>query len=174
MSVSKTIRFNLSPSGIGRAISELKAYKQEIRRKTEIFQKRFAHEVANLAQSGFDASYLDYHLDGETTPASVSVDVSNAGNTCFVTANGEDAVWIEFGAGVYYNGNAGSSPNPWGEKLGYTIGSYGKGQGKRKVWGYYRDGELILTHGTPATMPMYNALKQACDNIWSIAREVFG
>lgn len=172
--MSKTIRFNLSPSGIGRAISELKAYKQEIRRKTEIFQNRFAQEVANLAQAGFDASYLDYHLDGETTPANVSVDVSNAGNTCFVTANGEDAVWIEFGAGVYYNGNAGSSPNPWGEKLGYTIGSYGKGQGKRKVWGYYRDGELILTHGTPATMPMYNALKQACDNIWSIAREVFG
>ena len=58
--------------------------------------------------------------------------------------------------------------------MGYTIGSYGKGLGKRKVWGYYRDGELILTHGTPATMPMYNALKQACDNIWSIAREVFG
>lgn len=172
--MGRTIRFDLSTRGIGNAIRELKAYKQEIRRNTELFQKRFAQEVAKLAQAGFDVSYLDYQIDGETTPATVAVDVTSAGDTCFVTAYGEDAVWIEFGAGVYYNGNAGSSPNPWGEKLGYTIGSYGKGQGKRKVWGYYRDGELILTHGTPATMPMYNALKQACDNIWSIAREVFG
>ena len=172
--MGKTIRFNLSVSGIGRAISELKAYKRDIARKTEIFQKRFAEEVAKLAQSGFDSSYLDYQVDGETTPATVSVDVTSDGNTSFVTAYGEDAVWIEFGAGVYYNGASGSSPHPKGQELGYTIGSYGKGQGKRKVWGYYRDGELILTHGTPATMPMYNALKQACDNIWSIAREVFG
>lgn len=172
--MGRTIRFDLSTRGIGNAIRELKDYKQDIRRKTEAFQKRFAQEVANLAQAGFDASYLDYQIDGETTPATVAVDVTSAGDTCFITAYGEDAVWIEFGAGVYYNGNAGSSPNPWGENLGYTIGSYGKGQGKRKVWGYYRDGELILTHGTPATMPMYNALKQACDNIWSIAREVFG
>lgn len=172
--MAKTIRFQLSRSGINGAISELKSYKQEIRRKTETFRKRFAQEVAKLAQSGFDSSYLDYRLDGETTPATVSVDVTSNGSASFVTAYGEDAVWIEFGAGVYYNGAAGSSPNPWGEQVGYTIGSYGKGLGKRKVWGYYRDGELILTHGTPATMPMYNALKQACDNIWSIAREVFG
>lgn len=173
--MGKTIRFNLSVSGIGRAISELKAYKRDIARKTEVFQQRFSQEVAKLAQSGFDASYLDYRLDGETTPATVSVDVTSNGSASFVTAYGEDAVWIEFGAGVYYNGAAGSSPNPWGEQVGYTIGSYGKGMGQKRVWGYYsEDGELILTHGTPATMPMYNALKQACDNIWSIAREVFG
>lgn len=172
--MSKTIRFDLSARGISGAISELKAYKRDISQKTEAFRKRFAEEVAKLAQTGFDASYLDYLVDGETTPATVSVDVLNHGSTSFVTAYGEDAVWIEFGAGVYYNGSAGSSPHPKGQELGFTIGSYGKGQGKRKVWGYYRDGELILTHGTPATMPMYNALKQACDNIWSIAREVFG
>lgn len=172
--MAKTIRFDLSLSGIRGAISELNACKQDIRRKTEAFRKRFAEEVAALAQSGFDASYLDYQLDGETTPATVAVDVTGNGNSSFVTAYGEDAVWIEFGAGVYYNGSAGSSPNPLGQGLGYTIGSYGKGMGKQKVWGYYRDGELILTHGTPATMPMYNALKQTCDNIWSIAREVFG
>lgn len=172
--MGKTIRFDLSTSGISTAIRELKAYKQGIRGNTEKFRKRFAEEVAKLAQSGFDASYLDYQVNGETTRSTVSVDVMNNGSTSFVTAYGEDAVWIEFGAGVYYNGSAGSSPHPKGQELGFTIGSYGKGQGKRKVWGYYRDGELILTHGTPATMPMYNALKQACDNIWSIAREVFG
>lgn len=174
MSVPETIRFNLSTSGINRAISELKAFQQDIHRKGETFRERFAAEVANLAQAGFDASYLDYQTNGETTPSTVSVATASDGNTTFVTAYGEDAVWIEFGAGVYYNGTAGSSPSPWGSKNGFTIGSYGKGQGKKNVWGYYRNGELILTHGTPATMPMYHALKTACDNIWKIALEVFG
>lgn len=173
--MAKTIRFQLSRSGINGAISELKSYKQEIRRKTETFRKRFAQEVAKLAQAGFDASAVDYLVDGSTTPSVVNVDVTNGSGVSFVTASGEDAVWIEFGAGVYYNGAAGSSPNPWGGKLGFTIGSYGKGMGQKRVWGYYsEDGELILTRGTPATMPMYHALKSACDNIYSIAREVFG
>lgn len=175
MSVGKKIRFDLSTRGIGQAISELKAYRNDLRRKEEEFLRRFSREVATLAQAGFDAAYLDYQVNGETTPATVSVDVTSAGGTSFVTAYGEDAIWIEFGAGVYFNGSAGGSPHEWGAKNGFTIGSYGKGMGRKKTWGYYsEDGELILTHGTPATMPMYHALKQACDNIWSIAREVYG
>lgn len=172
--MAKTIRFDLSKRSIDSAIRELKDYKAEIRRKTEEFRKRFAEEVMKLAQAGFDASTVDHIIGEESTPANVSVNATSIGNTTFITAQGEDAIWVEFGAGVYYNGAAGSSPNPWGQELGYTIGSYGKGHGKRKVWGYYRDGELVLTHGTPATMPMYNALKQTCDNIWNIAEEVFG
>lgn len=45
--------------------------------------------------------------------------------------------------------------------------------GKRKVWGFYKNGSLTLTHGTPATMPMYNAMKTVCDEISEIAKEVF-
>lgn len=90
-----------------------------------------------------------------------------------VIAAGEDAVWVEFGAGVYHNGSAGSSPHPKGAELGFTIGGYGKGMGKRKTWGFYEDGELRLTHGAPAVMPMYNAMKTVCDEIASIAKEVF-
>ena len=45
--------------------------------------------------------------------------------------------------------------------------------GKRQVWGFYEDGELKLTHGAPATMPMYNAMKIVCDEIVAIAKEVF-
>lgn len=170
----KKISFEISTSDIDRAIEELKDFRREIGEKGEAFRKRFAEEVAKLAQAGFDASYVDYLTNGDTTPSTVSVATTSNGNTTFVTAYGEDAIWIEFGAGVYYNGAAGSSPNPWGAENGFTIGSYGKGHGRQKTWGYYEDGKLVLTHGTPATMPMYHALKDACDNIWSIAREVFG
>ena len=91
-----------------------------------------------------------------------------------VIANGEDAVWVEFGAGVYHNGSVGSSPHPKGAELGMTIGSYGNGRGSRRVWGYYDEGGLVLTRGTPAQMPMYSAAKAVCEKIDEIARRVFG
>ena len=59
------------------------------------------------------------------------------------------------------------------EIVSFKVG-YGKGMGKRQTWGFYEDGELRLTHGTPAIMPMYNALKTVCDEIAGIAKEVFG
>ena len=143
----KVIRIRLSEKDIDRAIKELEQYKLEIIRKTELLRKKIAERIGTLAQSGF--------------------------NGAVVIAAGEDAVWVEFGAGVYHNGSAGSSPHPKGAELGFTIGGYGKGMGKRKTWGFYEDGELRLTHGAPAVMPMYNAMKTVCDEIASIAKEVF-
>ena len=76
---------------------------------------------------------------------------------------------------MYHNGSAGRSPNPYGNDLGFTIGSYGKGYGKKQVWGYYdEDNNLVLTRGTPATMPMYNATQEIMRKSVEIAREVFG
>ena len=48
-----------------------------------------------------------------------------------------------------------------------------KSNGKLQTWGFYEDGELRLTHGTPAIMPMYNAMKTICDETADIAKEVF-
>jgi hypothetical protein len=80
---------------------------------------------------------------------------------------------VEFGAGVYHNGSVGSSPHPKGVELGYTIGSYGKGYGKGRAWGYYDNGELRITRGTPAKMPMYTATQSIINKAVSIAREVW-
>lgn len=106
--------------------------------------------------------------------AEVTVSVEHKSGSSLVIASGEDAIWVEFGAGVYHNGSAGSSPHPKGTELGFTIGGYGKGDGKKNIWGYYSDGELKLTHGTPAKMPMYRAVQTVCNEIASIAKEVFG
>lgn len=46
---------------------------------------------------------------------------------------GRELLFIEFGAGIHYNGSAGSSPHPKGNEFGYTIGSYGKGLGKKTI-----------------------------------------
>lgn len=170
------VRFALDAKSIAKAIKEIEQYKQEILRKINELRRRIAERIAEDASSGFASSIVDDLLpnSGGARAANVSVEVSDSGNTTLVIANGQDAVWCEFGAGVYHNGSVGSSPHPKGAELGFTIGSYGKGLGSKNVWGFYENGELKLTHGAPASMPMYTDCQSACDDIANIAREVFG
>ena len=176
--MSKTIKFGLSPSEIQRAINEVEKFKTDFLKKVDIYRKRIAEEIAVQASIYFDNSVMDDVINGSPRKPDVSVDWSDDGKIAVVVANGEDAVWCEFGAGVYHNGSVGSSPNPYAKDLGFTIGSYGKGRGQQKVWGYYTDPEnktgLVLTHGTPASMPMYNAAQEVLRKSVEIAREVFG
>ncbi|MDR0821696.1 MAG: hypothetical protein LBN40_04445 [Oscillospiraceae bacterium] len=167
------ISFGLSEREIGKAIKELEQYKQELIRKTALLREKVADRIASLARSGFNGAVVDDVLKGGVKTAQVDVSLNNTNDVSLVIANGEDAIWVEFGAGVFHNGSAGSSPHPEGSALGFTIGGYGKGMGKKEVWGYYEGDELRLTHGTPAIMPMYNAVKTVCDEIADIAREVF-
>lgn len=170
---TRIIHCDLSEREIDRASKELKKYKQELIHKTALFRKRLAEQITSDAQNGFVGAIVDDVLKGEKRVAKVTVTFTSQNNVSTVIASGEDAVWVEFGAGVYHNGSAGTSPHPSGVELGMTIGGYGKGQGKKSVWGFYEDGELRLSHGAPATMPMYKAVKIACDNIANIAKEVF-
>ena len=176
--MSKTIKFGLSTSEIQRAIKEVKEFKKDFQKKVDTYRKRIAEEIAVNASTYFDNSVMDDVINGSPRKPDVDVTFSDNGKISVVVANGEDAVWCEFGAGVYRNGSVGSSPHPRGNDLGFTIGSYGKGRGKQKVWGYYTDPEsktgLVLTHGTPASMPMYNAAQEVLRKSVEIAREVFG
>jgi hypothetical protein len=55
-----------------------------------------------------------------------------------------------------------------------AIGTYGKGNGAKEVWGYLgSDGKIHLTRGTPASMPLYKAVQSVSRDIARIAREVF-
>ena len=167
----KVIEFSLSE--IDKAILELEKYKIEFQKKVDTYRKRIAEEIAVNASLNFGSSVIDDRLRGGPRKPNVVVDVNDRGNISVVVANGEDAVWCEFGAGVYHNGSVGSSPNPYGKKLGFTIGSYGFGRGKQTAWGYYDNGEVVITRGTPASMPMYNAVQEVTKKAIEIAREVW-
>lgn len=170
----RVISFGLSTKEIDRALRELADYKQEIIRKTELLRDKVAERLAEEAKTGFSGAVVDDLVKGGQKFAQVDVSVDNRGSVTVVVASGEDAVWVEFGAGVYHNGSPGSSPHPNGAELGMTIGGFGKGNGKKEVWGYYEDGELKLTRGTPARMPMARAVTTVCNDIKEIAKEVFG
>lgn len=163
------------PSSVDKAVRELRRRSDWIKRKMEELRERVAYFIAKDASAVFNTAVAEDDMREGIVTGSVQVSVEPGGdNTTLIIADGEDAVFMEFGAGVYYNGAVGSSPNPWGNDLGFTIGSYGKGNGKKEVWAYTgADGQIHLTHGTPASMPLYKAVQSVRQDIVNIAREVF-
>lgn len=176
----KTISFGLSEKEIDRAIREVEQFKRDFQSKCQELLRRVAERLAEEAQQGFNGAIVDDLTANTGSPrkASVAVRAENRGDYFAVVADGTDAVWVEFGAGVYHNGSVGSSPNPLaGNATGVpnppiAIGTFGE-NGKKKAWGFYENGELRITHGTPAAMPMYNAVQTVSREVIEIAREVF-
>ena len=130
-------------------------------------------ERMNNASYKFDKDNIMSGADpSHNTFVRISKFGSNVKATLVVT--GRELLFIEFGAGVSFNTKAGSSPHKKGEEFGFTIGSYGKGYGSRKVWGYYNDnGDLVLTRGVKAEMPMYYADIAMIQSVVEVARRVF-
>ena len=55
------------------------------------------------------------------------------------------------------------------------IGSYGKGNGQKKVWGYYdENNQLVLTRGVKATMPVLKAEQKIIEDYKNVVKKVFG
>ena len=174
--MSKTITIDVfDPASIDRAVNEIREYSRWVQRKTDELRERIAYFIAKDASAVFNTAVAEDDMREGVITGNVEVSVEPQGdNTTVIIASGKDAVFMEFGAGVYYNGSVGSSPNPLGTALGFTIGSYGKGNGAKEVWGYYGDdGEIHLTHGAPASMPLYKAVQSVSRDIARIAREVF-
>lgn len=130
-------------------------------------------ERMNNASYTFDENNV---MSGADPSHNTFVRISKFGSNVKATlvVIGRELLFIEFGAGVSFNAKVGSSPHSKGEEFGFTIGSYGKGYGSRKVWGYYNDnGDLVLTRGVKAEMPMYYADMAMIDSVVEVARRVF-
>jgi hypothetical protein len=173
--MSRTITIDIfNPASIDAAVKEIRDYADWVKRKTNELRERVAYFIAKDASAVFNTAVADDLIGEGAVIGSVDVVVEDNGNMTLVIANGEDAVFMEFGAGVYYNGPVGSSPNPLGTELGFTIGSYSTHKPDKEIWGYKgEDGEIHLTHGTPASMPLYRAVQRVWKDIDRIAQEVF-
>lgn len=168
----KTIKMNISSRSIQSAIDELGRYKDDIKRKNEEFVRKLCEIGIPIIDQNISSAKGDSDKSHNTYIKMNSFGDYSKGT---LVCEGRDLLFIEFGAGVHYNGSAGSSPHPKGQELGYTIGSYGKGHGKEDYWFYYADsGESVKSHGTEATMPVYKASVEIIQNIRKVAKEVFG
>lgn len=175
----KVIDINIfDPKSIDAAITELNRYKASINIKTELLRQRVAEFIRARSQTGFDNSIADEYTEKTQQQwglspkmSSVSVTTQSGEDVVLVVATGDDAIFIEFGAGVHFNGAAGASPNPWGKEQLLLIGEYGRGQGVNDKW---RITNGVWSYGTKATMPMYRAVQELKERFPSMAKEVFG
>ena len=160
--MSQTINVPLSGRGIERLIQETENWKNRLQERTAVFLDRVAQEGMERASVKFSQAVYDGTND---------VSVTAGGATLF----------IEFGTGVTYPDN-----HPEADELGMKRGEYGQGHGKQHSWGYYGDpgtngvlkekkngGFVVITHGNPANMPMYETVKELQDRLTEIAKEVF-
>lgn len=164
--MSKVIKMSLSTKSIAQAIAELKAYRNSI----ESREKQLLEELANIgvreALVRFTTAMYDGVNDSEVTLEPIE-------NGYRIVAEGNAVAFIEFGAGVYHNS---SEPYPKPRPDGIVgIGEYGLGHGKQPAWGFKdKNGELVVTRGNPAAMPMWYASEEMRNSILKIAKKVFG
>ena len=169
----KTIKVNaLSQKSIQNCIKQIEAYRDDLPRKCELFVRRLSELGIPVIKQNISSSKGDSDKNYYTH---VKINSYGTYSQARLIVEGKDLLFIEFGAGVHYNGNPGGSPHPLGREMGYTIGSYGKGKGKNDFWFYYKDsGESVKSYGTQATMPVYKAGLEIRSKMLKIAKEVFG
>ena len=171
----KTVKVPLSQRGINMLHREIESYTVWLKERSQVLLDR-------LAQAGFEAAsarFAKAAYDG-TNDASVSLETRSEGVRA-VIAVGASVLFIEFGTGVTYPDN-----HPQAAELGMKRGEYGKGHGKQSSWGYYGDpgtngvvkmkndgSTVVITHGNPANMPMYETVKELEAMLPDLVKEVF-
>lgn len=164
--MSKRLAFKISPKSIGKVIREIKTYSRTFEEKCDEVVRR----VVEYGKEEAEKHFMLAQYDGERD---VVVSVVKDGTTYSIVANGHAVAFIEFGAGVYYNGTDGMYPIQRPPGI-VGIGEYGKGQGKKDAWTYQENGVFVTTYGNPANMPMYFASVEIRNRLKDAVREVFG
>lgn len=169
----KTVQVDVfNKTSIDHAIAELKDAQKEWQRKANLCAETIAAMLADMISDNFnsvpfgdDLKDIGTHTQIPTFPI---IGVGAVGNRVLI--QGDEAVFIEFGAGIYHNGSGAN--NPLSEKVQFDtgIGSFGKGHGNEKYWFVAHN---IISCGTPAYMPIHNAIEAIKPMIPTIVRQVF-
>ena len=171
----KQVTVPLSVSGIERLQRSVEEYQRWLKDRSEKLLDRLAEEGYQIASAKFAQAVYD-----GTNDVSVSIE-NRVANARAIVAVGSSVLFIEFGTGIVY-----PDDHPEADDLGMKRGEYGKGHGKQTSWGYYGEpgtnGELrekkngsvvVITHGNPANMAMYETVKELEMHLRDLAKEVF-
>lgn len=169
----KTIHIEiLDKESLERGIEELHEIKNEWQRKANICCEVIAAMLADEIDKNLHEITMTDDLKDVKTHQQVfrkDVNVAQAvGNRVLI--QGTAVVFVEFGAGIYHN--SGGVNNPLSESVNFdtSIGSFGKGQGNKKYWFVAHN---LISCGTPAYMPIYNAIETIKPQIPTVVREIF-
>ena len=167
-------------SSIENAIKEMEKYRDELMDRNVLFIKRLQEIGVTAARERLATGQGDSDRNASFI-LSFTTDYGEAKGRITITSNPKvdeegrtfypHLAW-EFGAGIYFNnGNA----NPKASEFGLGVGTFPDQKNAYRDSWWYKDefGNLHLSQGTQATMPMYNASLEIIKNIELIAREVF-
>lgn len=167
---------SISITGLDKAIKYFTNYRVTLEQKFDLFSRKLADkglEILNTQVGNIDSE----SLEGTSIDTSMEITKGSDSYTVEIHAKGEKIAFIEFGAGVFFNGPVGSSKHPKGQETGMTIGSYNpqSNNASRNTWVYIDDsGEKVFTHGTPTYAPVYHTSEELEKVVYDIFREVFG
>ena len=175
----KVFKSGLSVKELENLKNELKNYKREIEKNTEILISRLLQSGVEVSQARINESPL-----GKYVTVTTNISAENMGCKGILLAKGavkeQDGyapfsilLAIEFGAGVHYN----PTPNPFiSSEFPYGVGTFpGQTHAYQDTWFYWDENsqEWKPTHGVKATMPMYSADMEIIQNVVKFAKEVF-
>ena len=171
----KTLNLNLFDLGsLDRAVLEVERMADTLPGKCRRFCERLAEIGVNVVRVTYTAA-----LYAGVNDAEVHLEWTDEG--CAIVASGASVGFIEFGTGVKY---------PLGENAVQAgappHGTYGKGNGKRRSWGYYGEpgnlgrvvmnragNQVVITDGNPPANAFPQAVQAMREQIDELAREVF-
>ena len=168
----KTIHIEaFDKSSVDKAIEEVKAIKTEWKRKANLCSEMIAAALADEINKNLEAIPMtDDVIDVKThTPKPVNWFAAAYPQGNRVLIKGHDIVFIEFGAGIYHNGSV-NNPLSQAVQFDTSIGSYGKGHGNEPYWFIAHN---LISRGTPAYMPINNAIEAIKPQIPMMIRQVF-
>lgn len=167
-----TITINpFSLTSIEKAQAQLETFKAKLKRLETELPRVLAEYGATVAKANFAKAPYDILLSGSFGHANINVSAEQMDNGWRVLASGREVCFVEFGAGVWYNGGGetyfGKRPNGI-----VGIGEYGSGHGKQNVWVFGTGEDKTFTQGTPASNAMYYTAEEMKRRIVDEARRI--
>lgn len=168
----KTIQINaLNPDSISSAIAELETLKRDWKKKADICSEMIAAQLADIIDRNLEAiTYTDDLIDIKNhreIPKKEGLSTGVQGNRVIVS--GQAVAFVEFGAGIYHNSGT-NNPLSASVQFDTSIGSYGNGHGVNSYWFVAHN---LISRGTPAYMPIQNAIEELKPMIPTMVRQVF-
>lgn len=165
--MSKDIDIRMSTKSLNDAINALKSIEDDFMRKFDIFFRILVNDGVQVARTWISTG------SGIERNANVAYQVNNNGDiaVAMIQMTGKDALFVEFGAGIYFN----PSDPQHASKYDMGVGTYpGQTHAFDNVWWYYGpNGESVYTHGTEGTYPMYHASENIQNNAIKKALQIF-
>lgn len=169
----RDLKVEFSQEGMKRLSEQIRQYSIDVLEANKTFVHRLAESGYDIATAKIVQSLHSIDRDKPIGTLDIIDDGDGHVMNCLLQFSSEQALFIEFGAGIRYNeGNQ----HPLAKKYGYGVGTYPNQThaNDKKGWAYFgRDGRWHHSYGTEGTMPIYSAGVDMRAKLVEIAKEVY-